>query len=377
MHPPIYLDHNATTPVDEAVLASMLPYFTQHYGNAASKTHAFGWIAEQAVETAQIQVAHLINAQKDEIIFTSGATESINLAIKGYASKNGAVKNHIITAATEHLAVLDTLTGIEKKGFTVTVLPVDRMGQIDLEQFKCAFTDKTIMVCMMHANNETGSIHPIKEIAKITHEHQAIFFCDATQSAGKINIDVVEDDIDMLCLSAHKMYGPKGVGALYIKKQRPSILLSPLIDGGGHQKGLRSGTLNLPGIVGLGKSCEIAQLTAWDNGIKLSRLRTILEQRLSLLPDCFINGDIKNRLYNTTNICFKNKAAADIIKALKNVAVSTGSACASDKASASHVLLAMGLSEHEAQSSIRFSFGKSNTMAEVELVVDLITKLYS
>lgn len=377
MHPPIYLDHNATTPVDEAVLASMLPYFTQHYGNAASKTHAFGWIAEQAVETAQIQVAHLINAQKDEIIFTSGATESINLAIKGYASKNGAVKNHIITAATEHLAVLDTLTGIEKKGFTVTVLPVDRMGQIDLEQFKCAFTDKTIMVCMMHANNETGSIHPIKEISKITHEHQAIFFCDATQSAGKINIDVVEDDIDMLCLSAHKMYGPKGVGALYIKKQRPSILLSPLIDGGGHQKGLRSGTLNVPGIVGLGKSCEIAQLTAWDNGIKLSRLRTILEQRLSLLPDCFINGDIKNRLYNTTNICFKNKAAADIIKALKNVAVSTGSACASDKASASHVLLAMGLSEHEAQSSIRFSFGKSNTMAEVELVVDLITKLYS
>lgn len=377
MHPPIYLDHNATTPVDEAVLASMLPYFTQHYGNAASKTHAFGWIAEQAVETAQIQVAHLINAQKDEIIFTSGATESINLAIKGYASKNGAVKNHIITAATEHLAVLDTLTGIEKKGFTVTVLPVDRMGQIDLEQFKCAFTDKTIMVCMMHANNETGSINPIKEIAKITHEHQAIFFCDATQSAGKINIDVVEDDIDMLCLSAHKMYGPKGVGALYIKKQRPSILLSPLIDGGGHQKGLRSGTLNVPGIVGLGKSCEIAQLTAWDNGIKLSRLRTILEQRLSLLPDCFINGDIKNRLYNTTNICFKNKAAADIIKALKNVAVSTGSACASDKASASHVLLAMGLSEHEAQSSIRFSFGKSNTMAEVELVVDLITKLYS
>lgn len=377
MHPPIYLDHNATTPVDEAVLASMLPYFTQHYGNAASKTHAFGWIAEQALETAQIQVAHLINAQKDEIIFTSGATESINLAIKGYASKNGAVKNHIITAATEHLAVLDTLTGIEKKGFTVTVLPVDRMGQIDLEQFKCAFTDKTIMVCMMHANNETGSIHPIKEIAKITHKHQAIFFCDATQSAGKINIDVVEDDIDMLCLSAHKMYGPKGVGALYIKKQRPSILLSPLIDGGGHQKGLRSGTLNVPGIVGLGKSCEIAQLTAWDNGIKLSRLRTILEQRLSLLPDCFINGDIKNRLYNTTNICFKNKAAADIIKALKNVAVSTGSACASDKASASHVLLAMGLSEHEAQSSIRFSFGKSNTMAEVELVVDLITKLYS
>jgi cysteine desulfurase len=377
MNKAIYLDHNASTAVDDEVLAAMLPYFTQHFGNASSKLHAFGWIAEQAVETAQIQVAALINAHKEEIIFTSGATESINLAIKGLADAYGAEKNHIITAATEHLAVLDTLSTLRKNGFDITILPVNRLGQIDLIQLKNAFTSKTLLVCMMHANNETGTIYPIKEIAQITHEHQAYFFCDATQSAGKIQIDVVADEIDMLCLSAHKMYGPKGVGALFVKKRKPAILLSPMIDGGGHQNGLRSGTLNVPGIVGLGKSCEIAMKTAWENGIKISRLRTVLEQRLTLFEDTFINGDIKNRLYNTTNICFNNKSAADIIKVLKNVAVSNGSACASAKANASHVLLAMGLNRQETQSSIRFSFGKSNTMEEVESVVALLSKLYT
>ncbi len=373
----IYLDHNATTPVIDDVLAAMLPYFTVHFGNASSKTHAYGWIAEQAVETAQIQVANLIGAQKEEIIFTSGSTESINLAIKGLAAVYGSKKNHIITSATEHLAVLNSLSKLSKNGFVITILPVDRVGQIDLQQLKSAFTEKTLMVCIMHANNETGTINPIKEIGKIAHENNALFFCDATQAAGKVNIDVVEDNIDMLCISAHKMYGPKGVGALYIRNMQPKIILASLIDGGGHQNDLRSGTLNVPGIVGLGKACEIALTATWDDGILISRLRTVLEQRLTLLPNVFINGDIRNRLYNTTNICFKNKSAADIIKALKNVAVSNGSACSSANAAASHVLVAMGLTESEAQSSIRFSFGKSNTMQEVELIVEMMTKLYA
>ncbi len=376
MNNSIYLDHNATTPVLEEVLAAMFPYFTQHFGNASSKIHAYGWIAEQAVETAQKQVAQLINANKEEIIFTSGATESINMAIKGIANVYGEAKNHIITCATEHLAVLDTLEVLGKKGFEITVLPVNRLGQIDLEQFKNAITEKTLMACIMHANNETGTIHPVKEIAKIAHEKNVFLCCDATQTAGKMTIDVKDDDIDLLCLSAHKMYGPKGVGAMYIKKNKPGITITLLIDGGGHQRGLRSGTLNVTGIVGFGKACEIANNSMWDDGIKISRLRTVLEQRLTLLPDTFINGDIKNRLYNTTNICFKNKAAADLIKTLKNVAVANGSACASAKATASHVLLAMGLTENEAQSSLRFSFGKSNTMEQVEQVVAMISTLY-
>jgi len=373
----IYLDHNATTPVIDDVLAAMLPYFTVHFGNASSKTHAYGWIAEQAVETAQIQVANLIGAQKEEIIFSSGSTESINLAIKGLAAVYGSNKNHIITSATEHLAVLNTLSKLSKNGFDITILPVDRVGQIDLQQLISAFTEKTLMVCIMHANNETGTINPIKEIGKIAHENNALFFCDATQAAGRVNIDVVEDNIDMLCISAHKMYGPKGAGALYIRKTQPKIILASLIDGGGHQNDLRSGTLNVPGIVGLGKACEIALTATWNDGVLISRLRTVLEQRLTLMPNTFINGDIRNRLYNTTNICFKNKSAADIIKTLKNVAVSNGSACSSANAAASHVLVAMGLTESEAQSSIRFSFGKSNTMQEVELIVEMITKLYA
>jgi cysteine desulfurase len=376
MNNSIYLDHNATTPVLEDVLSAMLPYFTQHFGNASSKTHAYGWIAEQAVETAQIQVAQLINANKEEIIFTSGATESINMAIKGIANVYGGSKNHIITCATEHLAVLETLDVLSKKGFEITILPVNRLGQIDLEQFKNAINEKTCLACIMHANNETGTLHPIKEIAKIAHEKNVFVLCDATQTAGKMIIDVKDDDIDLLCMASHKMYGPKGVGALYIKKGNPRVTLTPLIDGGGHQHGLRSGTLNVTGIVGFGKACEIATNSMWDDGIKISRLKTILEQRLTLLPNTFINGDIKNRLYNTTNICFKDKSAADLIKSLKNVAVANGSACASAKATASHVLLAMGLTENEAQSSLRFSFGKSNTMEEVEQVIAMISTLY-
>lgn len=376
MEAPIYLDHNATTPVASEVLAAMLPYFMQHFGNASSKTHAFGWIAEQAVENAQSQVARLINAQKEEIIFTSGATESINFALKGLAESYSVSKNHIITCATEHWAVLDTLAQLRKKGFLITTLSVNRSGQIDLEELNKSFTAKTLLICIMHANNETGNINPIKAISQMAHEHNAFFFCDATQTVGKIEIDVKEDDVDLMCFSAHKMYGPKGVGALYIKNKRPKINITPLIDGGGHQNGLRSGTLNVPGIVGFGKACELAKQLAWDDGIHISRIRTVLEQRLTLLPDTFINGDIKNRLYNTTNICFKEKSASDLFKGLKNVAVAHGSACASANATASHVLLAMGLSAQEAQSSLRFSFGRANTMEEVERVVSLITALY-
>jgi cysteine desulfurase len=372
----IYFDHNASTPVAKEVLEAMLPYFTTHYGNASSKTHAFGWIAEQAVETAKAEVANLLKCKTPEIVFTSGATESINLAIKGFASIYGKHKNHIITSATEHLAVLDTLLSLKNLGFEISVLPVDRLGKIDLNDFKNAFKPNTLMACIMHANNETGTIHPIKDIAKITHENNAVLFCDATQTFGKLNIDVVEYGIDMLCLSAHKIYGPKGVGALYVNNSTHKIKLLAQIEGGGHQNGLRSGTLNVPGIVGLGKACNLMDSTMWEDGIKISKLRTTLEQQLTEYPNTFINGDIKNRLYNTTNICFKDKSSADVIKALKKVAVSSGSACASAKASPSHVLLAMGLNEHEAHSSIRFSLGKSNTIEEIHHIVQLISTLY-
>jgi len=373
---PIYLDHNATTPVATEVLEVMLPYFTQHFGNASSKLHAYGWVAEQAIETATLQAATLINAQKNELIFTSGATESINLALKGAASFYGKVKNHIVTCVTEHKAVLETLETLSKKGFEVTLLPVDRSGRIDLDQLNEVCHHKTLMVCMMHANNETGTVHPIKQIGEIAHQHDALFFCDATQSAGKMQIDVLDEGIDLCCFSAHKLNGPKGVGVLYVKDDARKISLTPMIDGGGQQRGMRAGTLNVPGIVGFGKACELAEKNRWENGVQISRMRTILEQQATLFPDVFINGDIRNRLFNTTNICFKNKQATAIFKALKQVAVANGSACASANSGVSHVLLAMGLTEQEAGSSVRFSFGSGNTLEEVHVVIDLLAKLY-
>jgi cysteine desulfurase len=309
---PIYLDHNATTPVATEVLEVMLPYFTQHFGNASSKLHAYGWVAEQAIETATLQIATLINAQKNELIFTSGATESINLALKGATNFYGKAKNHIVTCVTEHKAILETLETISKKGFEVTLLSVDRSGRIDLDQLNEVCHDKTLMVCMMHANNETGTVHPIKQIGEIAHQHDALFFCDATQSAGKMQIDVLDEGIDLCCFSAHKLNGPKGVGLLYVKDDARKISLTPMIDGGGQQRGLRGGTLNVPGIVGFGKACELAEKNRWENGVQISRMRTILEQQATLFPDVFINGDIRNRLFNTTNICFKNKQAAAI-----------------------------------------------------------------
>jgi cysteine desulfurase len=361
----IYLDYNATTPVDKRVLDAILPYFTEKFGNAASRTHSFGWVAEDAVKTARLQVADLINCLDQEIIFTSGATEAINLAIKGVWENYQVKGKHIITVQTEHKAVLDTCAALEKKGARVTYLSVDREGRIDLEELKKTINDDTILVAVMYANNETGVIQPIKEIAAITHQHNAIFFCDATQVVGKINIDVEDEHIDLMCMSAHKFYGPKGVGALYVRRKNPRVTLFPQIDGGGHERGLRSGTLNITGIVGLGKACEIAKEEMWRDSATISRLRTRFEQLLCDFPDVFINGSTRDRLYNTTNICFRGKRSESIIKRIPHIAVAMGSACTSATATPSHVLKAMGLSEDEAYSSIRFSLGKYTTNDEM------------
>ncbi|HXB38894.1 MAG TPA: cysteine desulfurase family protein [Bacteroidia bacterium] len=374
----IYLDYNATTPVDACVLEAMLPYFTRYYGNAASKTHPAGWQAEAAVDKARQQVADLISATTDEIIFTSGSTESCNLAIKGTFEKYRAKGNHIITISTEHKAVLDVCASLEKKGGRVTYLSVTPEGLIDLDELKNSISDKTFLVCVMLANNETGAIQPLKEISKIAHEYNAIVFCDATQAAGKTPIDVNETGIDLLCLSAHKFYGPKGAGALFVRRKNPRVSLQALIEGGGHEKGLRSGTLNVPGIVGMGKACEMAKEEIWENNTKISALRARLEHQLLDLPMVRINGSTKYRLYNTANICFSGiNSAALIPKINSKICVSSGSACTSALAQPSHVLKAMGLSDEDSYSSIRFSLGKYTTEQEIDETIALFKKIIS
>lgn len=368
----IYLDYNATTPVDKGVLDAMLPYFSEKFGNASSRTHSFGWIAEDAVKIARQQVADLINCLEQEVVFTSGSTEGINLAIKGVWENYQSKGKHIITVKTEHKAVLDTCKALEKKGATITYLNVDREGVIDLQELKNALTPQTILVAIMYANNETGVIQPIKEIANVVHTNNSMLFCDATQVVGKINIDVEDEHIDIMCLSAHKFYGPKGIGALYIRRKDPRVTLFPQIDGGGHERGLRSGTLNVTGIVGLGKACEIAKLDMWDDSARISKLRTRLEQLLCELPNTFINGSTKNRLFNTTNICFQGKRSETMIKKIPNIAVAMGSACTSAVAEPSHVLKAMGLSDEDSYCSIRFSLGKYTTEAEIKEVIEKI-----
>jgi len=371
----IYLDYNATTPVDEKALEAMLPYFSVSFGNAASKTHPAGWAAEAAVDKARQQVANLIQSEKEEIIFTSGSTESCNLAIKGVFEKYQSKGNHIITVATEHKAVLDTCAALEKKGAAVTYLSVSPEGIIDLDELKRSITDKTILVCVMLANNETGVIQPLQQIAEIVHAHNAIVFCDATQAAGKIAIDVNEIGIDLLCLSAHKFYGPKGVGALFVRRKNPRVILQPQIDGGGHERGLRSGTLNVPGIVGLGKACEIAQKEIWDVNTKISALRAKIEHYLLDIPGVRINGSTKFRLYNTANICFSGIKADSIISKINSkIYVAAGSACTSALAQPSHVLKAMGLSDEDSYSSIRFSLGKYTTEEEIQETITLLKK---
>jgi cysteine desulfurase len=365
---PIYLDNNATTPVDDMVLQKMLPYFSEKFGNAASKTHSYGWIAEDAVDLAREQVANFIGAEKEEIVFTSGSTEAINMALKGTGELQVG-KKEIITVKTEHKATLDTCQFLESKGFIIKYLDVTRDGLIDLNQLNNSITQSTILLSIMMANNETGVIQPIEQVGKIAKEKGVLFFSDATQAAGKLRIDVNELNADMLCISAHKVYGPKGIGALYVRRKNPRVTLVPQLHGGGHEKGLRSGTLNVPAIVGLGAACEIANERLWEDGSRISKLRTVLEQALTENNNAFINGSTKNRIFNTTNICFKNITAADFIAKFKNIAIATGSACTSASNEPSHVLRAMGLTEKEAQSSIRFSLGRNTTIEEIENVI--------
>jgi cysteine desulfurase len=372
---PVYLDYNATTPVDRRVLETMLPYFSEKFGNASSRTHSFGWIAEDAVETARQQVANLINCLDQEIVFTSGATEAINLALKGVWDNYQIKGKHIITVKTEHKAVLDTCSALEKKGAKITYLDVDREGIIDLDGLKKALNAQTIVVAIMYANNETGVLQPISEIANLVHANNSILFCDATQAVGKINIDVQDEHIDIMCLSAHKFYGPKGVGALFVRRKDPRVSLFPQIDGGGHERGLRSGTLNVTGIVGLGKAAAVAKLEMWENAAKISGLRTRLEQLLCELPDVFINGSTKNRLYTTTNICFQGMRSEELIKRIPNIAVALGSACTSAIAEPSHVLKAMGLSNEDSYSSIRFSLGKDTTESDIKETIEKFTEV--
>lgn len=379
---PVFLDYNSTTPVDSLVLEKMLPYFSEKFGNASSKTHSFGWVADDAVDYARAQVADLIGSEKEEIIFTSGATEAINMALKGTFENFSYKGNHIVTVKTEHKAVLDTCSYLETKGALITYLNVDRAGMIDLDQLTASILPSTILVCIMFANNETGVIQPVEKIGKICRDKNVFFFCDATQAVGKTRLDVNEQYIDLMSISAHKVYGPKGTGALYLRRRNPRATPAPLIHGGGHERGFRSGTLNVTGIVGFGAACELAKKNMWNEGTKISRLRTILEQTIINSPSLserigagsvFINGSIKNRLNNTSNICFRNTPASDLIKEITDVAVATGSACSSANAAPSHVLKAMGLTDEEAGSSIRFSLGRFTTEEEIQFVIEKIT----
>ena len=374
----VYLDYNATTPLDERVLAEMLPFFTEHFGNASSNTHPLGWYAQGAIDKARQQVASFIGAESSEIVFTSGATEAINMALKGVFEAYQTKRNHIITCKTEHKAVLDTCVYLEGKGASITYLNVDREGRIDLDELKESFTEKTILVAIMAANNETGVLQDLEKIAEITHQHEAIFFTDTTQMAGKLPIDVNEMGLDICCISAHKLYGPKGVGALYLRRKNPRVNLIPLFHGGGHENGKRSGTLNVTGIVGLGKACEISKSDFWDDNMNISKIRGYLEHQLLEIPDLRINGSTRYRLYNTSNLYFpKLKDGSTVFSHIKNqYAVSLGSACTSANTEPSHVLMAMGLEKDEAENSIRFSFGKKNQKEEVEELSKLILSLY-
>jgi len=370
---PIYMDNHATSPLDPRVLEAMLPFFTQKFGNAASRNHSFGWEAEQAVENAREQIAKLIGASAKEIIFTSGATESNNLAIKGIAEMYKERGNHIITQVTEHKAVLDTCKRLEKYGYRVTYLPVKADGLIDIEDLKRAMDDKTILVSIMFANNEIGVIQPIIEIGKLCHEKGVIFHTDAVQAVGKIPVDVNSMNIDVLSLSGHKIYGPKGVGALYVRRRNPRVQISAQIDGGGHERGMRSGTLNVPGIVGLGKACEIAGEEMTTEAARLQAMRDHLREKLETALDYVeVNGSWEHRLPGNLNMSFVYVEGESLLMGINDVAVSSGSACTSATLEPSYVLKALGLGDDVAHSSIRFGLGRFNTMAEVDYVADKV-----
>ncbi|WCT10849.1 IscS subfamily cysteine desulfurase [Mucilaginibacter jinjuensis] len=374
MNIPVYLDNNATTPMDPRVLDAMVPYFVQKFGNAASRNHAFGWVAEEAVDYAREQVAKLIGANEKEIIFTSGATESDNLGIKGVFEMYKEKGNHVITAVTEHKAVLDTCKHIEQLGARVTYLPVKEDGLVDLAVLEAAMTPETILVSIMYGNNEIGVIQPVKEIAAIAHKFGALFMTDATQAVGKIPVDVIADGIDILALSAHKMYGPKGVGALYVRRKNPRVKVTAQMDGGGHERGMRSGTLNVPGIVGLGKACEIARLEMADEAVRLSKLRDKLEKALTVLEESYVNGNVEHRLPHVANISFKYVEGEGLMMAMKDLAVSSGSACTSASLEPSYVLKSLGLSDDLAHSSIRFGLGRFTTEEEIDYAIEVTLK---
>jgi len=372
---PIYLDNHATTPVDPRVLEAMLPYFVEKFGNAASRSHCFGWVADEAVEAARSQVARLIGASSKEVLFTSGGTEGDNLAIKGVAEACKSMGNHIVTVVTEHKAVLDSFKHLQESGFQVTYLPVQKDGLIDLQQLKQAFNAKTILVSIMHANNEIGVLQPIAEIGQLCRERAVLFHTDAAQSIAKAPVNVARHNIDLLSFSGHKLYAPKGVGALYV---REGVRLSPIIDGGGHERGMRSGTLNVPGIVGLGKACAIAFDEMPKEACHTAGFRNRLRDHiLGNLDDCYVNGSMDQRLPGNLNISFAHVDGQALLMGLPEVAVSSGAACTSAKIEPSYVLKAIGLSDDLANSSIRFGIGRFNTEAEIDFVAERVVEVVS
>ncbi|OWK40504.1 IscS subfamily cysteine desulfurase [Fimbriiglobus ruber] len=372
---PIYMDNNATTRTDPRVVEAMLPYFTEKFGNSASRNHPFGWEAEAAVEDARSQIAKLVGATGKEIIFTSGATESNNLALKGVAAMYKKKGNHVVTTSTEHKCVLDTSKRLERDGFQVTYLPVDKFGQVSADQVREAITDKTILVSVMMANNEIGTIQPIKAIGKVCKEKGVLFHTDAVQAAGKVTIDVLDMGVDLLSLSAHKMYGPKGIGALYVRKKDPRVRLEPIIDGGGHERGMRSGTLPVPLIVGYGAAAEISLREMPEESKRTYALRERLRAGImDALPESYLNGHPTERLPGNANISFAYVEGEGLMMGIKDVAVSSGSACTSASLEPSYVLRALGVGDELAHSSIRFGLGRFNTEEEVDFVVDLVTK---
>jgi cysteine desulfurase len=368
---PIYMDNHATTPMDPRVLEAMLPYFTQTFGNAASRNHSFGWSAEEAVERAREQVARLINADPKEIVFTSGATESDNLAIKGVAEMYKEKGDHIITSVIEHKAVLDTCKRLEKEGFRVTYLPVDDHGIVRMEDLQEAITDQTILISIMHANNEIGTVQPVAEIGRIAHQRGILFHTDATQAVGKIPVDVQAMQIDLLSLTAHKMYGPKGCGALYVRKKGPRVRLVAQMDGGGHERGMRSGTLNVPGIVGLGKACELCSEEMETESARLIALRDkMIREVTTRMPDVYLNGHPTQRLPHNVNLSFAYVEGESLLMGLKEVALSSGSACTSASLEPSYVLKSLGVGDELAHSSIRYGLGRFTTEEEIDYVIE-------
>jgi len=370
----VYMDNHATTPVDPRVLEAMLPYFTEKFGNAASRNHQFGWDAEAAVDRAREQIAHLINAKPKEVIFTSGATESDNLAVKGVVEFYKDKGNHVITAVTEHKAILDTCKALERAGKAqVTYLRVDKAGVIDPDDVRKAITDKTILISIMYANNEIGSIHPLREISKLAKEKGIVFHSDATQGVGKIPTDVEALGIDLMSLSAHKIYGPKGCGALYVRSKGPRVRLTPQMDGGGHERGMRSGTLNVPGIVGLGKACELCGAEMETEAGRTIELRERLRNGIfAQLDEVYLNGHPTNRLPGNLNVSFAFVEGESLLMGLKDIAVSSGSACTSATLEPSYVLKALGVGEDLAHTSIRFGLGRFNTAEEVDYVIERV-----